>query len=84
MTSLSAQVTSPDLGMGSAYRVLSHQMSMTGNTEKLFRVILDVFLPIFLMGNQSVIFVFFHVALFQRSAFLLFCTEQLKPCRAIH
>ena len=51
MTSLSACVTSPGLGMGNAHRVLSHQKTMTENTEKLFGVILDVFLRIFLIGN---------------------------------
>ena len=64
-----ARVTSPDLGMGSAYRVLSHQMSMTKNAEKLFGVILDDFLPIFFMGNASLIFVFFQVALISKICF---------------
>ena len=84
MTSVSARVTSPDLGMGIAYPVLSQQMLMTENTERLFGVILDVVQPIFVMGKPSVIFVFLHVALFQRSACLIFCTEQLESCRAIH
>ena len=42
-----ARVTGPDLGMGSAYRVLSHQTSMTENAEKSLGVILGDFLPIF-------------------------------------
>ena len=50
VTSLSARVTSPDLGMGSVYRVLSQQMLMTENIEKLFGVILDVFLLLFSWG----------------------------------
>ena len=57
---------------------------MTENTEKLFGVILDVFLPRFFMGNPSAIFVFLQVAIFPRSAFHLFCCEQLKSCRATH
>ena len=47
-------------------------MSQTEKFENLLGVILNVFLPIFYMGNPSVIFVFFQVAPFLRSAFCLF------------
>ena len=72
MTSLSARVTSPDLDKGTAYGVPESLVSITENTGKLFGVILDVFVPIFLMANPSVIFFLFQGAPIQRSAFVLF------------
>ena len=65
--------------MGSAYQVLSHQKSMTENTEKCFGVVLDVFLPFFLMEIPSVIFLFSQVKLSQIFAFHLFVQSRRSP-----
>ena len=72
-------MTSPDLGMGSAYQVLSHRISMTENTEKLFGVILDVFLSIDLWYFYSS-----KLQYFKDLHFSYFIQSKLKSCRAIH